>query len=426
MSILETALKLIRRYPLCDRCLGRLFAQLGRGLDNALRGRALKLAMLMELHDRALKGDERALEDLKALARCMPEAQTLCKHLGIEPPKTVECYICGSKIDEIIAEWSQKAANVLRSEGIKRFLVGVVPPRDFVEREREVATFSGLEYWESIRSELKREIGKRAAALANAKPDFDDPEATIVLNIEENSIHLEIPSLLVLGTYWKLGRRISQVPWIDREGRKKYPLSIEECLQPAARVCCAERAIFHGAGREDVDVRMLGSGRPFVLELYRPRKREIDFIALENAVNSSCEWVKIRLEARVRREVVSKLKAGRGYKIYRALIVCRDEVSEEALRSLEEFFRDRVIEQRTPRRVLRRKSDILRRRKVIEMKTLRVAPAVFEALIKAEGGLYIKELVDGDEGRTSPSISEYLNTPCICVELDVLYVQKQI
>ena len=38
---------------------------------------------------------------------------------------------------------------------------------------------------------------------------------------------------------------------------------------------------FHGAGREDVDVRMLGGGRPFVLELLDPKVFEVDLAALE-------------------------------------------------------------------------------------------------------------------------------------------------
>ena len=34
----------------------------------------------------------------------------------------------------------------------------------------------------------------------------------------------------------------------------------------------AEEVYLHGSGREDVDVRMLGHGRPFILEFINPRK----------------------------------------------------------------------------------------------------------------------------------------------------------
>ena len=34
----------------------------------------------------------------------------------------------------------------------------------------------------------------------------------------------------------------------------------------------ADEVYLHGSGREDIDVRMLGNGRPFILEFINPRK----------------------------------------------------------------------------------------------------------------------------------------------------------
>src|SRR5690606_6299713 len=42
---------------------------------------------------------------------------------------------------------------------------------------------------------------------------------------------------------------------------------------------------FHGAGREDVDVRMLGRGRPFVMELADPKATDVDLAAVEAEIN---------------------------------------------------------------------------------------------------------------------------------------------
>jgi tRNA pseudouridine synthase 10 len=33
-----------------------------------------------------------------------------------------------------------------------------------------------------------------------------------------------------------------------------------------------DKVILHAAGREDIDVRMLGKGRPFILEMVNPKK----------------------------------------------------------------------------------------------------------------------------------------------------------
>ena len=47
---------------------------------------------------------------------------------------------------------------------------------------------------------------------------------------------------------------------------------------------------------------------------------------------------------------------------------------------------------------------------------------MLELLIECEGGLYIKELISGDENRSKPSISEILGTNARCVQLDVMHV----
>ena len=36
----------------------------------------------------------------------------------------------------------------------------------------------------------------------------------------------------------------------------------------------ADELFLHGSGREDIDVRMLGDGRPFILEFVNPRKNQ--------------------------------------------------------------------------------------------------------------------------------------------------------
>ncbi len=427
-DILMRAFEALRMFPLCTRCLGRLFAQLGKGLSNVERGRAISILLAMEIHR---IGKEKGLseEHVEVLRRLGDVGLRIAKDLGISLDiDRASCYICGGLIDKWIDSYSLKIAEELKKLGLRSFLVGIILPPDVEKREREVAKRLGIEWWESIRSELKREIGKRVRDLTGVNPDFEDPDATFIVDIASGDIRLEIPSILILGNYWKLGRRISQVPWIKKDGSRKYPLSIEDVLQYAAKLFNGERAVFHGAGREDVDVRMLGSGRPFVLEIVKPLKRSVPIDEIIKVLNSVSPWLKFSLDKRVRREVVSRIKSStsRGYKVYRALVVTSRPVSEEELKAMEEFFRGRIINQRTPKRVLRRRKDILRRRRVIDVRTRLVEPTVFEALIKCEGGLYVKELVSGDEGRTTPSFAEFLNCEAECIELDVLYVHKYI
>jgi len=90
----EQAEKLLADVPLCDRCLGRLFAMLGRGLSNAERGRALKLAVLMRLHARIREGDKEALERFRAIAPNIGQsASRLYEELFGSRLEVRQCYL---------------------------------------------------------------------------------------------------------------------------------------------------------------------------------------------------------------------------------------------------------------------------------------------------------------------------------------------
>jgi len=430
MSIVDIANNILRKYCLCDRCLGRLFASLGRGLSNDERGKAIKIALVLELHKRYLDGDKDALKQLVELSPNIgPIAVNLIKNLGIEieyTPRT--CFICDNKIDDIIDRYSQKIADIINERHINSFVLGIKGVTSYIRKEESIANEFKLLYWENIKRELKREIGKKIQMITNAKVDFLNPEAMIIIDIDRDRIYIEAPSLLIYGRYWKLGRMISQNIWLTKNGIKKYPLSIEEIVKMLIKDGFGDDVVLHIAGREDVDVRTLGSGRPFVLEIKRPRKRNFDIKDIENRLNSISRWLKFEFNMFVDRDFVSRIKRGcrTSYKIYRAIVIADRDLSIEDIKKLEEFFRDRIIEQRTPTRVLRRKKDVLRRRKVFEIKTRVISPRIFEALIKCEGGLYVKELISGDNGRTVPSFSSVLNANTLCLTLDVLYVHEYI
>lgn len=86
------------------------------------------------------------------------------------------------------------------------------------------------------------------------------------------------PTIYVAGRYRKLSRNLSQTPWILNDKRMKED-SIQEII---SREICPffgidflkekEKLNFMGSGREDVDVRCLGRGRPFALQISDAKK----------------------------------------------------------------------------------------------------------------------------------------------------------
>jgi len=56
------------------------------------------------------------------------------------------------------------------------------------------------------------------------------------------------------------------------------------------------------------------------------------------------------------------------------------------------------------------------------VKVRKLSPKKAEMRVRCQGGLYVKELVSGDEGRTTPSVSEILGQKAKPIKLDVLNV----
>lgn len=83
----------------------------------------------------------------------------------------------------------------------------------------------------------------------------------------------------------KLQRHISNSPWIIH-GKRLAEHSVEELLADRiVQLFQCESYKFSSAGREDADVLMLGSGRPFYYELVNPRNVTVTQEDMYQAMN---------------------------------------------------------------------------------------------------------------------------------------------
>lgn len=184
----------------------------------------------------------------------------------------------------------------------------------------------------------------------------------------------------------------------------------------------ARRNKFHGAGREDMDVRMLGRGRLFVFEAFKCKRPMIDLEELAGEINRRNEG---RLEISdlrfCDRKRVVEIKETKCSKEYGALIqvIGEHDVAklEACLQELTNRGRIEVV-QRTPQRVAHRRAD-LERIRWIEITGFERVGDNWLLAIQSEHGTYIKEAISGDDGRSNPSIGALLGVECKCVELDV-------
>ncbi len=372
---------------LCNHCLGRIYGMLGHHLTNDERGRAIRIIYAMEKK-----------EDVKEV-------------------EGEECAICGG-IFSRIDDYAKYAANILKEIEFSTFSVGSRFPAEVVEMEKEIQEKYAPEgAGEYIGREFNRELGKRISEITGKEANLENPEVTVIIDTEYDDFRVEIKPLFIYGRYRKLVRGIPQTKWPSG----KYRESVEEIIaKPFMELTKGEEHALHGMGREDIDVRMLGNGRPFVLEIKRPKRRTLNLKEIEKEINENSDGkVEVTgLRYSNRKEVV-KIKTAKPKKRYR--IGVSVETNEEEIKGALEKLKV-VISQRTPTRVAHRRADRIRKRRVYDIKLVDKRGDTWIIDVLAESGTYIKELMHGDSGRTRPSLAEILNKEVKVDFLDVIEI----
>lgn len=406
---------------LCPHCLGRLFAKVGRGYSNLERGSALMHALGEGVED------TKGLGELECIIR---------DHCGESPHSEVrdDCHVCGGLFGEI-DKFAGYVAEAMDGWEYNNFLVGTKVDSEIASSEELLWAEVGAEHFEPIKSELNREIGKLVEQIVGVPVEFKRPDIVALVDTRYDNVELTVSPIYIYGRYMKLVRGIPQTRWPCRRCRgrgcdrcggtgKMYETSVEELVaKELLNATGGEGEKFHGMGREDIDARMLGNGRPFVLEIQRPRRRSLDLDRLEEIVNHSAGGQVVVYELRESGpDEVKALKSAKFPKTYRVLVGASGDVEEPKLNEVVQLFRGKTVLQRTPNRVSHRRADLERERRVIDISAEIIGSNELALRITGEAGIYIKELVHGDEGRTKPSIAEQLETTCEVKELDVLEI----
>ncbi|AWB27785.1 tRNA pseudouridine(54/55) synthase Pus10 [Halococcoides cellulosivorans] len=414
MDVLAIARDAIGTGPVCDACLGRLVADRSHGLTNDDRGRALRRTI-------ALTDDE-----------------------PIDAFAVEDCWVCEGESDryEVFAE---RGATAITAD-VETFQVGTRVPPLLEENDRLLREEVGLEpdAGEALKTDLNREIGKRLGERIDAEVDFERPDVQVTIDLASDAVDVQVNSAFVYGRYRKLERGIPQTRWpcnaCGASGRKRggdcpecdgtgyrYDRSVEQLTAPVVREAMdGESATFHGAGREDVDATMQGTGRPFVIEVDAPQRRTVDTDALEGEIaefaNGAVEVEDLTLATY---EMVPRVKELDASKTYRMDVAFDAPVEDEGLQDALATLDGATIEQRTPERVDHRRADKVRTREVYDASGSLTGDRNAELEIHGAGGLYVKELVSSDEGRTEPSLAGALGVGAEVTALDVLAVEGE-
>ncbi|KAJ0087298.1 hypothetical protein Patl1_09452 [Pistacia atlantica] len=231
------------------------------------------------------------------------------------------------------------------------------------------------------------------------------------------------------GRYLKYSRNVSQTRWIIDEERMGEA-SIEEIIGGSILpMCQGDNYKFHAAGREDIDVRMLGSGRPFLVEVQNARQvpSELFVKEIEAKINNlENKLVKVKNLKAVGSQGWDLMREGEAekQKQYAALVWISRPLQDEDLQTLSSLKEMQIL-QRTPIRVLHRRSPLEREKIIHWMKIEKIAGSsqYFLLHLCTQAGTYIKEFVHGDLGRTTPSVGSILGCRAEILQLDVTEVK---
>ena len=396
------AMEAVAKEGLCDRCLGRMFAKLGTGMTNDVRGRFIREAL---------------------------------SESGRDVPAPDECVLCDDVFDnlDVFAEAVAEKVNEVESDN---FLVGCHADPAALKKEKELWEKHQLQNYESIKTELNREIGKVALPMIHRPVEFKNPQCVACIDTRFADVKLDLSPVFIKGRYNKLSREIPQTIWPCRVCRgkgcprchgtgKMYQTSVQEIIGDIAlKMCDGQEHFFHGMGREDIDALCLGEGRPFVLEISQPRIRDIDLDELEARANQS-ELAQYHYLRFVPRDEVQKTKNATPTKTYRVKVKAEGKVNKEVIDKAVSSFKNVCLDQRTPQRVEHRRADLVRKRTIYWIKAENIGEDTFELTLETESGTYVKEFVSGDEGRTQPNFSDTIGTKCVVETLDVIAINDQ-
>jgi len=348
-----------------------------------------------------------------------------------------DCWLCEGLTDEI-HHFIGLITKTLEEYEFDTFLIGSKIDEDIQEKEQRLWEQLKLQDAEPIKMEINREIGKILEPLLKKTVDIPNPDIMAVIDTAYDQVSLQISSLFIYGRYRKYQRGIPQTKWpcqiCQGKGCKKcnytgklYEITVEGLVaKKAVEMAQGTDESFHGSGREDIDARMLGTGRPFILEVKNPKIRTIDLSVLEKETNKACkDIIEVSNLRFSNREEIARIKAAEFQKTYRVTIEASEPLNKEKLIKVAQSLQGQLIKQLTPTRVAHRRANKIRERLIYNCTIESVEGIIASLTLETESGTYIKEFVSGDNEKTQPNLSELIGIPCKVKELDVIDVKGE-
>ena len=355
---------------------------------------------------------ETLLNQYRLCKRCLE------RHISTGKPSR-PCYICQGLMDNLGAIANSILAAVKGFE-FDTFLIGAMLSAQLYEREDAMRARLKIRGRENIKHYLTRELGMRLTRLTRKQVEYGKPDITITLTIDkENNVDVAVISrpLAFAGVYIKKSRGLPQKQ--DRcascqgkgcntcnySGLSGYD-SVEGIIaNELVQITRGQTPKFTWIGSEDRSSLVLGSGRPFYVRVFNPKKRKLKNKTIKaNGIKAMLNVINYIPVIQPRFTVKTKI-----------YIRCENALTKKILKKLNSLSGSKVSFENKSKVGIK---------SIYSVCVRQLDNNQFTLTITADGGLMIKQLVGGEE-YMKPNISEILGTKCECLMFDILDVQIQ-
>jgi tRNA U54 and U55 pseudouridine synthase Pus10 len=201
----------------------------------------------------------------------------------VERSNGKSCVICEGSLSKL-NRLARKVSEGLSGYEFDSFLVGATVSQIMIDREDELRSSLRIRGREGVKTQITRTIGRKVSEITGKKVNYARPDITILVSLTDESIEVIPRSIWVSSRYLKRQRGISQksktcvvcsglgCATCDFKGISMSSIQAV-ATNHFARMFKAEGCNFIWMGGEDENSLVLGAGRPFFVELVKPRKR---------------------------------------------------------------------------------------------------------------------------------------------------------
>lgn len=369
--VLKEARKVLREFPLCDSCLGRLYVKKLYLSSSKILGRKIKTQ--------------------------------------INYNKPHKCFICKDLLDNLDC-YLDELFRLSENTNFLTFLVGVILKPSLMDKDDLIRSKFKTRGIDSIKTEITKHLTSLFAKRSKKSIDPYDPDLTFLVNFRTDICQQRFKSLLVSGRYTKTKRGLPQKqrPCSDCNGQgcifcNNHGIaefnSVEGIIAQFfyKHYGCTQVKITW-IGGEDKDSLVNGDGRLFFARLSNPKRRNS---RLKKHVN--LDSISLTHLHKIKQIPMDPIK----FQSHISLQIKADSKIPNPLLKLKQLTK-------TP--ILISDGSKFTKRNIHAISYKKTLPDFFTLNLVADGGISMKKLVDGQG--IQPNVSALLGVNCTCIQFD--------